>query len=245
MLCPPFGLEAQGAGRAYRALGERLATAGFAALQVDYDGTGDSAGGAGDPDRVPAWLGSVQAAVELLRAGGAPKVFVVGMRMGATVAAWAAGDGDWDGLVLWDPCDSGRSYLREEALLRSVYLGDQGLDIPVNEAAAGAGGAEILGTVYDAATVKAMAALALEDCPGPLADHVLALLRPERPPKRAVREWLAQVGAELAEAAGQEQVISVWPLKSVVPEASIDIIVSWLAGVAGAAPAAGGDRGAP
>jgi alpha-beta hydrolase superfamily lysophospholipase len=233
VLCPPFGLEAQGAGRAYRALAERLATEGLAVVQVDYDGTGDSAGWAGDPDRAQAWQGSVRAAVDLLRAGGAAKVCVVGMRMGATLAAWAAGECALHGLVLWDPCDSGRSYLREEALLRSVYLGDQGLDIPVDEATAGAGGAEILGTVYDPDAVKAMTALALEACPGPLPGHVLALLRPDRPPKRAVREWLAQAGAELAEAVGQEQVISVWPLKSVVPEATLDIIVSWLAGVAG------------
>ena len=142
VLCPPFGLEAQGAGRAYRALAERLATEGLAVVQVDYDGTGDSAGWAGDPDRAQAWQGSVRAAVDLLRAGGAAKVCVVGMRMGATLAAWAAGECALAGLVLWDPCDSGRSYLREEALLRSVYLGDQGLDIPVDEATARAGGAK-------------------------------------------------------------------------------------------------------
>ncbi len=152
------------------------------------------------------------------------------MRLGATLAAWACdGDGP-DGLVLWDPCDGGRSYLREEALLRSVYLGDQGLDIP---AETGGGGAETLGTVYDAGTVQALAKLALESCPGPMPGHVLALLRPERPPRRVVREWLTAQGAERAEAAGQEQLISVWPLKSVVPEATLSTIVSWLVGVAG------------
>jgi alpha-beta hydrolase superfamily lysophospholipase len=232
VLCPPFGLEAQGAGRAYRALGERLASEGFAVLQIDYDGTGDSAGSARDPARVEAWRGSVRAAVDLLRAGGAGKVCVVGMRLGATVAASASEGCALDGLVLWDPCDSGRSYLREEALLRSVYLGDQGLDIPP-ETGPEAGGSETLGTVYDAATVQAMTKLTLESCPGALARHVLALFRPERPPKRAVQERLSLVNADLAEAVGQEQLISVWPLKSLVPHATIDIIVSWLAEVAG------------
>ncbi len=74
VLCPPFGLEAQGSGRAYRALGQRLRSAGFAVLHLDYDGTGDSAGGAGDPGRLPAWLGSVRAAADLLRAGGAVRI---------------------------------------------------------------------------------------------------------------------------------------------------------------------------
>ena len=232
VLCPPFGLEAQGAGRAYRALGQRLAAEGFAVLQVDYDGTGDSAGWASDPGRAQAWQASVRAAVDVLRAGGAGKVCVVGMRLGATVAAAASAGCALDGLVLWDPCDSGRSYLREEALLRSVYLGDQGLDIPPEQTGPAAGSAETLGTVYDAATVHAMTRLTLESCPGPLARHVLALLRPERPPRRAVKQWLSEVGAEPGEAAGQEQLISVWPLKSVVPQATLDIIVSWLAGVA-------------
>jgi pimeloyl-ACP methyl ester carboxylesterase len=222
VLCPPFGLEAQGAGRAYQVLGRRLESEGFAVLHVDFDGTGDSAGSDGDPGRVQAWQGSVRAAVDLLRAGGAARVCVVGMRLGATVAAHASEGYALDALVLWDPCESGRSYLREEALLRSVYLGDQGLDIPPDPALSEAGGKEILGTAYDAATLKAMTALALESAPGDLAHHVLALFRPERPPR-----------TEMGEAPGQEELISVWPLKSVVPHGTIDTIVSWLSRVIG------------
>jgi hypothetical protein len=55
---------------------------------------------------------------------------------------------------------------------------------------------------------------------------------------------LAQAGADLAEAAGQEEVISVWPLKSVVPDATLDVIVSWLAGVVGPAGVVGTERSA-
>jgi dienelactone hydrolase len=202
-------------------------------LHIDYDGTGDSAGSDRDPGRAEAWQGSVRAAVDLLRRGGARKVCVVGMRLGATVAACASEGCGLDALVLWDPCDSGRSYLREEALLRSVYLGDQGLDIPPDPAVSGAGGTEVLGTVYDAATVRAMTQLTLESAQGDLADHVLALLRPERPPRRATLERLSLAHAETADAQGQEELISVWPLKSVVPQGTLDTIVAWLSGVTG------------
>ncbi len=233
MLCPPFGLEAQGAGRAYQTLGEQLAAAGFAVLQVDYDGTGDSAGADGDPGRVPAWQGSVRAAVDLLRTGGADKVCIVGMRMGATVAAHASEGCGLDALVLWDPCESGRSYLREESLLRSVYLADQGLDIPPDAAVSGSGGTEILGTVYDAVTVKAMTALTLEVGPGAVGPSRPCPLpaRATAPAGHARATFRART--ETAEAAGQEELISVWPLKSVVPQATLDTIVSWLSGVIG------------
>ena len=76
VLCPPFGLEAQAAGRAYRVLAVRLESEGFAVLHIDYDGTGDSAGSEEDPGRVEAWQGSVHAAVDLLRSAGA-RVFAL------------------------------------------------------------------------------------------------------------------------------------------------------------------------
>ena len=76
VLCPPFGLEAQAAGRAYRVLAVRLESEGFAVLHIDYDGTGDSAGSEEDPGRVEAWQGSVRAAVDLLRSAGAPRICV-------------------------------------------------------------------------------------------------------------------------------------------------------------------------
>src|SRR5262245_29313713 len=56
VLCPPLGYEYTSAYRTWRVLAERLASIGFDALRVDYDGTGDSIGDAEEPDRVAAWL---------------------------------------------------------------------------------------------------------------------------------------------------------------------------------------------
>ncbi len=113
VLCPPLGREDLAVHSAYRALAERLAAERIAVLRFDYDGTGDSAGSQSDPARVAAWSRSTATAMDLVRATGAPVVGAVGMRMGATLAAIEAARAPMDALVLWDPCRTGRSFLRE------------------------------------------------------------------------------------------------------------------------------------
>src|SRR6188472_459160 len=90
VLCPPMGEEGRAAHRTFRRLAEALAEAGIVALRFDYDGTGDSAGLQDDPDRVPAWQDSIEAARQYLLDLGAPTVAAVGMRLGATLAACQA-----------------------------------------------------------------------------------------------------------------------------------------------------------
>lgn len=221
-------LEAQAAGRAYRVLGERLASAGFLALQVDYDGTADSAGSASDPGRVAAWQASVRSAVEFLRSAGAQRVSVIAMRLGATVAASVARDCALEALVLWDPCESGRAFLREQALLRSVYLNDQGLGPEYGSGYRDDGSVETLGTLYSTETVAELTNLKLTALPVPWAPRVLALFHPQRPARNALREYLSTAGVELDVAAEVEDVTSAWPLEALVPEATLGRIVSWL-----------------
>ena len=97
---------------------------GLAVLRFDYDGTGDSAGEETDPGRVDAWLSSVTAAVDELAATGVPRIGLVGIRMGGLFAAHAAAQrGGVDALVLWDPCTSGKAFLREQRMLRLLSGG--------------------------------------------------------------------------------------------------------------------------
>jgi len=235
VLCPPFGLEAQAVVRAYQALGDELARRGFGAIQIDYDGTGDSAGSSQDPQRMAAWQGSLLRAIQLVRAGGARHVSVVAMRLGATVAASVAGRCALDALVLWDPCFSGRSFLREQVLLRSVYMEQErivrGPTMGPDEAQ---GQVETLGAVYGAETARAVSELTIEAAGGVLARDVLALFRSERPPPRAALERLSRERLEVAEAAGQEELLSVWPLRSVLPQQAIGTVVAWLDRMSGA-----------
>ncbi|MGH9091700.1 MAG: esterase, partial [Acidimicrobiales bacterium] len=124
VVCPPFDRDYMHAHYALRLLAEELCGRGLCVLRLDYDGTGDSAGGPHDPGRVDAWLASVAAGLAAVRATGVPGTALVGMRIGATLAGVAAArDGGVDALVLWDPVASGRAYLAEQRALAALAFG--------------------------------------------------------------------------------------------------------------------------
>ncbi|HMK97167.1 MAG TPA: hypothetical protein VK425_06435, partial [Acidimicrobiales bacterium] len=126
VICPPVGQDYIRAHYAIRLLAEQLAAAGFCALRFDYDGTGDSAGDDEGPERTASWLATVGQAMTALRAAGIPRLSLVGLRLGATLAAVAAAaDGGADDVVLWDPYVSGRDFLREQALMSSAMFGTE------------------------------------------------------------------------------------------------------------------------
>src|SRR5690348_13334892 len=78
LILPPLGYEYATTHRTLRTLAESLATAGWAALRLDYDGTGDSAGDQWDADRVGAWRRSVAVGAAELRGLGYHEIVVIG-----------------------------------------------------------------------------------------------------------------------------------------------------------------------
>jgi alpha-beta hydrolase superfamily lysophospholipase len=114
LICNPLGFEAVNAHRGLRHLAEHLAGLGFPTLRFDYPGCGDSAQDEFDPDRIAAWTASiVEAARELRARTGCPRLAVIGLRLGAALAALAAPQLDAHWLVLWNPVQDGRQYARE------------------------------------------------------------------------------------------------------------------------------------
>jgi alpha-beta hydrolase superfamily lysophospholipase len=223
ILCPPMGEEGRAAHRTFRRLAEELADAGIVALRFDYDGTGDSAGLQDDPDRVPSWLASIEAARQYLLDLGAPTVAAVGMRLGATMAAaQAAASAPFSSLVCWDPCLSGRTFLREGEALYG--FGETGLETPDD------GLRHTPGFQYDAATAQDLRTLDLGKIPADrrLADRVLLLSRVDRPVLPGITDRLEQERLESAPAAGQGELLDVPPELSVVPEAALHQVVGWL-----------------
>jgi len=112
LLCCPVGQEYMRSHRAFRQMALLLSRAGFPVMRFDYFGTGDSAGDSHqmslDRCRV-----DVEAAVEELRdMTGVTPVVLVGLRMGANIAALAAprltGVAH---VVLWDPLTDGMQHL--------------------------------------------------------------------------------------------------------------------------------------
>lgn len=219
VLCAPFGEEASMAYRTLRTLAQELAAAGLLALRYSHDGSGDSAGRLNDPDRFAAWSGGLRAAVALARdrSGGAD-VHVVGLRMGATLAACtqAAGDLGLRSLVLWDPCVTGRAFLRELQMLHAAWLVGRS---PIPE-----GSVETPGYQYTRETAEAVAALRLEPFDAGGAE-VLLLERDDRPRPRATGAFVAAMGIEPVPVSEQEGLLNVPTVATVVPRDTVRRIV--------------------
>ena len=218
VLCPPSGYEAVCSHRTLRVVAECLAERGIAALRFDYDGTGDAAGHHDDPDRVHSWVASVEAAVELLRAAGAPVVAAVGMRLGATLAACTPGV---DALVLWDPVWSGRSFVRQ---LRALQL--LGMDGLAGTPPAEDGSLAVAGAVYPGPTVDELRSLILPDLSA--ADMpVLVLHRPDQatPAQELTR---LPAGTDVGEATDQDALLDGPSIGARVPHVAVDRVVAWL-----------------
>ena len=115
VLCYPWGAEYIHGYRAMRQLAKMLTANGIHTLRFDYFGTGDSAGGTTEGD-VSGWETDIQSAIEeLMDTTGATQVSLVGLRLGATLAANVAVRAGpvVNSLVLWDPVVSGAEYLTE------------------------------------------------------------------------------------------------------------------------------------
>lgn len=125
VIVPPFGYEAICSHRALRHLAEAAARAGMLAVRFDLDGTGDSAGDDLEPNRVGAWLQSIEDACDLARARGADRIVLAGVRLGAALAAHtAAARDDVAGLVAIAATPVGKAFVREARALQ-MQLGLQ------------------------------------------------------------------------------------------------------------------------
>lgn len=108
--------------QSWHALATMIADAGLPTLRFDYHGTGDSLGDDRQPGRVDAWLQSIHAAAQFLREElGFQTLDIVGIRLGARLAALTATEIGAERLVTVAPVVSGRTYIRE-AQARSKML---------------------------------------------------------------------------------------------------------------------------
>ena len=136
LLCYPGPQEYRQTHWMYKQLAVRLADAGLHVLRFDYFGTGDSAGAAEDGS-IDQWTTDVIEAAEELRAlAGVSRLAVVGMRLGAALAARAVVRGlRAHDLVLWDPVVSGLEYLERLTSVHHRRLLDQPYPISDHHAA--------------------------------------------------------------------------------------------------------------
>jgi dienelactone hydrolase len=220
LLCSTVGWEALATQRTYRELAERLSEAGFATLRFDLDGTGDSAGTDADPERVQAWLQSIEHAVAELRAlSGLKQVGLFGIHLGATLAAHvAAATGCAATAVLWAPFLQGRQLARQIRAYGALNS---------REPAPG-GDQDAAGFLYRADTLDALSKIDLVTS-NPAAPRVL-LLQKDASSKvdKLAAAWREQGANVTCEAHGGYGEMMQESRNSRVPDQMIDRVVEWL-----------------
>jgi uncharacterized protein len=117
LICYPIWQEYVRAHRACRRLSQQLAEAGFPNMRFDYFGTGDSAGEDIDAD-VDQWKTNIGQAIDELRdRSGVSTICLIGLRLGASLAAAVTAERRGiASLVLWEPVIDGKRYIEELTL---------------------------------------------------------------------------------------------------------------------------------
>jgi alpha-beta hydrolase superfamily lysophospholipase len=231
VVCNPIGDDAVRSHRVLRHLAERLQRAGFAVLRFDFDGTGDSAGDERDPDRVGTWLGDVGRAVERLRSEtGVARVSLVGLRLGATLAAAAAAArDDIDAVILWRPYPSGGAFVDDVTRLHEVHrrLEPAGFALPA-PVGWDAGGREALGFVLTTPTIAALERIDLSKLTTAPARRALVVGSGAASETR-VATALRALGCAVDEARADDRFLVTIAHKATLPASDLDAMVAWLA----------------
>ena len=238
VICNPFGFEEVCAHRSLRQLAIAAAEAGIPTLRFDYAGCGNSADEAFDTDATTEWIRSVHQAIDGLKlASGASQVCLLGVRLGATLAALAAvARSDVAGIVTIAPVVRGRAYLRELTVLAQTGSG-RSVDplLPVRPL-------ESAGYVLSDKTCAALSRVDLRLLERRPAPRVLIVPRDDLPDTDDWRPALERLGVSVyvAQWAGYARMVDD-PQRVQVPHAIIAGVVaqllSWRADAAPAAPA--------
>lgn len=231
VICPPNGYENLCIHWALRLLAERLATEGIATVRVSYHGTGDALGDDRQPGRVPAWLESIGAAIELLKAkSGVRRVALLGVRLGAALAAAAAAQRtDVEALALYAPCLSGRTYVREQKALGLTRHPDDPLEDTGNP-----NDVLMAGWFISEETAAALGKLELSKLPRAPAREVLILHREDFPVDERPQKHLAALGVQVTAQRTRDWVAFMQDaLTGALPQRDFDTLVRWLVERAG------------
>lgn len=160
LIVPPYGWEYFKTHSALRRLATSLTEEGHAVARFDLYGTGDSGGDSGDAN-IAQWLDDIDRAAEhLIGQTSAGRVTVVGLRLGASLAAlWARQrEATISNLVMWDPIMRGEDHLDQLQSMNSRFMATKRSRRTRQE-----GSDELLGSEYPASLRKEIAALDLAE----------------------------------------------------------------------------------
>lgn len=223
VMCAAMGYEALCAHHSWRVLADRLAAAGLPTLRFDYPGEGDSLGDPGDPELLDKWRESIRAAMSWMRdVVGVSEVALVGLRLGATLAAEVGGA---DHLVQIAPVTRGSSYLRELDVMSRMLAASKP---PSEQADSGDSALDLEGFTLTPAAREAIKRIDLKRVKTLPARRVLIAVDPSARPVADYAAQLEALGAEVATHAFQNyRAMTPAPLPAPAPLDDLDAIVSW------------------
>ncbi len=227
VICAPLGYENVVHYRNLAVLARHLAEAGHPVLRFDWPAVGDSAGNETDPDLVARWIESITVAARTLRhLADVDAVDVVGLRIGATLAAVAAARGaEISDLVLWAPFTTGASYLREmRAFHRLAELENREPTAQPDR------GEEVSGFLLSRDTIDDLLALDLlqTTIPSAAGRRILIAGRDGLPDRKLVDHLSAQGTQVDTDAFEEMRVIGLRWNDVEIPTATFESIATWL-----------------
>jgi alpha-beta hydrolase superfamily lysophospholipase len=226
LICSTMGDEALNVYRPLAFLAEQFAAAGSPTLRLEYYGAGDSGGEDGEPGRFQTWLNGIAAGVRWLRETcGVGPVTLVGVRVGAVLAARAACDlDDIEALVLLSPVPSGRRFLRELILRANTTAEIWQVEPRIEDGR----WFEAHGLRLDRPTRDALERLDLAKLPCCPAPRALVLDQSGGSAGGIVAERLQRLGVEVtSEAADGLESMLRDPYENAVPHDAIARVMNW------------------
>jgi alpha-beta hydrolase superfamily lysophospholipase len=220
LICPPVGHEQVHSHRTLRHLADHLAAQGFAVLRLDYHGTADSDGSEADPRRLATALANIHDAVAWLRhTAGCQHISLIGLRLGATLAALYAEHHAVENFVLWSPIIKGRRYLRELTALSQTAQ---------HAATSASANLEAMGFVYSHETADELAQIDLLS-QSLRCKHALIATSTNTPGDSQLLDHLSKQGvaAEQMTLPGYTEMMAE-PHQTVVPHEALRSIAHWL-----------------
>ncbi|MEN0137139.1 MAG: alpha/beta hydrolase [Rhodococcus sp. (in: high G+C Gram-positive bacteria)] len=220
VLCPPIGKEQVDSYRAMVYLAQQLRARGLLVLRFDYRGTGDSPGAQDDSDAVAGWLDSIRTAVEYVRNCGVTDIGLVGLRVGALLAAQVAATcAPLRAVTLWDPVIRGRGYLRKQTALHQMVVGAEDADDPR---------VTLIGAVLAPAAASALSAMNLRAATPPPGANVLMALRESEVDSVGTRETVEAWNAETFTVHDYESFLEPADFAVRLPFGDTDRIAEWM-----------------
>lgn len=225
VVCYPLGEQFVRAHRTLRGLATRLASSGLPVLRFDYFGCGDSQGDL-EQANLDIWLENiVSATAEARRLSGRRRICLLGIQMGATLAALSGAD--VESLVLWDPVMTGSSYLERLASIQ------EGLEAEIVRSSAPErldGAVELVGYCYSMPMRRDLERIDLSRLSRKPASRCLLVETGEAKVLEPLRSLLSNLGVAVDHCHSPDVPIpQAGPYLAAVPARTIHAVVSWLA----------------